>query len=303
MAVEITKTGTNAYDKAKLIEKYLNEHYPYTNTPDESKGKSKDFVDRFLFEVKQGYCDYYSTSMAVLTRSIGLPTRWVKGYSSGASPIPDQIREFGVMGQMGAEIDVNGAGTYTVRNADAHSWVEVYFEGYGWISFEPTSGFRLPNVFPENTPPPTEPVVESDAEPLPTPSTETKNLSWLWLTLAGAIAAGLAGAALYFLTRSASWQAWRNQRKDLRTVNFNQKIIVEFERLLRLSRRKGYTRFEHETMREATNRWAKQSKWMKHELETVIELFERAKYSQISSTEDEYQLVSQSIVKLREQMK
>ena len=72
LALDITKTASNPYDKAKLIEKYLSEHYPYTNTPDETKGKSKDFVDRFLFEVKQGYCDYYSTAMAVLTRSTWL---------------------------------------------------------------------------------------------------------------------------------------------------------------------------------------------------------------------------------------
>jgi transglutaminase-like putative cysteine protease len=303
LAVDITKTAANPYDKAKLIEKYLSEHYPYTNTPDESKGKSKDFVDRFLFEVKQGYCDYYSTSMAVLTRSIGLPTRWVKGYSSGASPIPDQIREYGILNQLGKDIDVDGAGTYTVRNSDAHSWVEIYFEGFGWISFEPTSGFTLPNLFPEETPPPVELSTESDPVTLPDATSQAPSLTWLWLTLGGVAAAGVVAAVMFFILKGASWRAWRTRRKQMQVINFNQKIIVEFEKLLRLSRRKGYTRHEHETMREATTRWSNQSKWMKKELETVLELFERAKYSQANSTEVDYQTVSQSITRLKEQMK
>ncbi|SDM86763.1 Transglutaminase-like superfamily protein [Paenibacillus sp. yr247] len=303
LAIDITKTATNPYDKAKLIEKYLSEHYPYTNTPDESKGKSKDFVDRFLFEVKQGYCDYYSTSMAVLTRSIGLPTRWVKGYSSGTSPIPEQYRDFGILSQLGKDIDMDGAGTYTVRNSDAHSWVEVYFEGFGWIAFEPTSGFKLPNLFPEETPPPVDLSTESDPVTLPDSTNHAPSLTWLWLTLGGVAAAGVVALVLFFIIKSDSWRAWRTRRKQMQVVNFNQKIIVEFEKLLRLSRRKGYTRHEHETMREATKRWSNQSKWMKKELETVLELFERAKYSQANSTEVDFLTVSQSITRLKEQMK
>jgi transglutaminase-like putative cysteine protease len=301
LAAEITKTGTNPYDKAKLIEKYLSENYPYTNTPDESKGKSKDFVDRFLFEIKQGYCDYYSTSMTVLARSIGLPARWVKGYSSGASPIPDQIRDYGIMSHFGPEIDVNGAGTYTVRNSDAHSWVEVYFEGYGWISFEPTSGFTLPNVFPKAKVEPTDvSKVDSTINNVPK-ADDGSSYTWLWPT-AAAIAI-VVTLMLLFFKRSASWKVWRMHRKQAQAINFNQKIIVEFERLLRLSKRRGFTRYEHETMREATARWSKQSKWMKQELETVLLLFERAKYSQLSSTEQEYLQVTQSVTKLKEQMK
>ncbi|OPH58648.1 hypothetical protein BC351_22845 [Paenibacillus ferrarius] len=303
LAVDITKPATNPYDQAKLIEKYLSEHYPYTNTPDESKGKSKDFVDRFLFEVKQGYCDYYSTAMAVLTRSIGLPTRWVKGYSSGVSPVPEQMRELGFLGQLGTDIDVNAAGIYTVRNSDAHSWVEVYFEGYGWISFEPTSGFKLPNVFPEATPPPVEPSPEAEPVTVPDVTEAAPSLTWLWLTLGGAAVVIASGLVVFLVRRTGVWQAWRTRRKQVQVINFNQKIIVEFEKLLRLGRRKGYTRLEHETMREAVTRWSNQSKWMKKELETVIELFERAKYSQANSTETDYQTVSQSITKLKEQMK
>ncbi|OCT17205.1 hypothetical protein A8709_24835 [Paenibacillus pectinilyticus] len=303
LALDITKNATNPYDKAKAIETYLSEHFPYTNTPDESKAKSKDFVDRFLFEVKQGYCDYYSTAMAVLTRTIGLPTRWVKGYSSGTSSVNDEIRNQGILGQFGASVDLDGAATYTVRNSDAHSWVEVYFEGFGWISFEPTSGFKLPNVFPEATPPPVEPTPDTDVSTLPDVPAGTTSHTWLWLTLSTVAALGIVSGALFFLMRSEAWRNWRDRRKKLQVVNFNQKIIVDFEKMLRASRRKGYTRYEHETVREATTRWSAQSKWLKKELDALIELFERAKYSQLAVTEVDYQQASQLIMRVKEQMK
>ncbi|MEW9701538.1 DUF4129 domain-containing transglutaminase family protein [Paenibacillus sp. SI8] len=302
LAVEITKTGTNPYDQARLIERYLKEHFPYTNTPDESKGKSKDFVDRFLFEVKQGYCDYYSTSMTVLARSIGLPARWVKGYSSGTTPIPDYLRDYGALSQFGPDIDPDAAGTYTVRNSDAHSWVEVYFDGYGWIPFEPTSGFTLPKVFPEVK---ADPIDLSAETNIPAGTTETgggKAIFWLWLAFV-LVALVILVVAVVFLRRSNTWKVWRTRRKHAHAINFNQKIIIEFEKLLRISRRKGFIRFEHETMREATARWSKQSKWMKQELDTVLLLFERAKYSQANSTEQDYLQVTQSVIKLKEQMK
>lgn len=303
LALDLTKTATNPYDKAKLIEKYLSENFPYTNTPDETKGKSKDFVDRFLFEVKQGYCDYYSTAMAVLTRSIGLPTRWVKGYSSGSSSITDEIREQGILGALGATFDTDGAGTYTIRNSDAHSWVEVYFDGFGWISFEPTSGFTLPNVFPEAAPVPEEPATDTETSTLPEETTEAPSFTWLWLTLSSVVVVVLLSVAVFFLMRTEAWHNWRARRKQLQVVNFNQKIIVEFERMLRACRRKGYTRHEYETVREATTRWSSQSKWLKKELDALIELFERAKYSQLAVSEVEYQQANQLILRVKEQIK
>ncbi|MNQ99810.1 Protein-glutamine gamma-glutamyltransferase [compost metagenome] len=281
----------------------MSQNFPYTNTPDESKGKSKDFVDRFLFEVKQGYCDYYSTAMAVLTRSIGLPTRWVKGYSSGASSIADDIREQGILGALGATFDTDGAGTYTVRNSDAHSWVEVYFEGFGWISFEPTSGFTLPNVFPEAPPVQEELTTDTETSATTEETTEPASYTWLWVTLSSVVGAGLVAVAVFFLLRSEAWRNWRARRKKMQVVNFNQKIIVEVERLLRVCRRKGYTRHEYETVREATTRWSTQSKWLKKELDVLIELFERAKYSQLAVSEVEYQQVNQLILRVKEQIK
>ena len=76
-------------------------------------------ADYFLFDLKQGYCDYYATSMVVLARAAGLPARLVVGYANGSY---DHERA-----------------QYIVTENYAHSWVEIYFADIGWVEFEPTS--------------------------------------------------------------------------------------------------------------------------------------------------------------------
>lgn len=129
LATEITSDYTNQYDKAKAIEQYFNQndfHYETVNV--EVPSKNEDYVDQFLFDTKAGYCDNYSTAMTVMLRTQGIPARWVKGFTSG-----DKI---GTTTEDGETKDV-----HEVTNANAHSWVEVYFEGSGWVPFEPTQGF------------------------------------------------------------------------------------------------------------------------------------------------------------------
>jgi hypothetical protein len=120
LAKQITATAANDYDKTKAIEQYLAKSYPYTLDPGITP-KSKDFVDYFLFEQKQGYCSYYASAMTMMLRSVGIPARYVEGYMLPPSP------------EKGTE--------YYVTNQQAHAWVEVYFEGYGWLTFEPTAPF------------------------------------------------------------------------------------------------------------------------------------------------------------------
>ncbi|GAA4845968.1 transglutaminaseTgpA domain-containing protein [Paenibacillus vulneris] len=295
LAADITKNAPTPYDKAKAIEKYLRENYPYTNKPDLSKGRSKDFVDRFLFEIKEGYCDYYSSAMAVLSRSVGLPTRWVKGYASGQSSNIDEM--FGMFGEESL-MDPDAAGVYTVRNADAHSWVEVYFSGWGWVPFEPTSGFTLPravqteeisfepSVVPEVTP----------SEPEPTVLERHGHVAGI------VIAAVIAAAAIVLLIRKFQLVELIQEKLERRRASLlKQKVIIECERLLRICRRNGYVRYEHETLREAMRRWSQQSKWMKSDLEQVLAVFEKAKYSKAEISEEEWQHTVAVVEKLRSQ--
>ncbi|MBT2663069.1 transglutaminaseTgpA domain-containing protein [Bacillus sp. ISL-45] len=126
LAEEITKDKGTWLEKAQAIEKYFRSNefvYDQSNVaiPDEDQ----DYVDQFLFETQRGYCDNFSTSMVVMMRSVGIPARWVKGYTEG-----EYIDTLG-----------NGRRLYEVTNNNAHSWVEGYFPGVGWVPFEPTQGF------------------------------------------------------------------------------------------------------------------------------------------------------------------
>ncbi len=134
LATELTADVTNPYDKVKAIEAFLRA-YPYS-LDISPPPTGRDVADYFLFDLKTGYCDYYATSMVVLARTIGLPARLVIGYSSGVyNPF---------------------AGEYIVRESNAHSWVEVYFVGIGWVEFEPTANqpaIILPEELPQEVSP------------------------------------------------------------------------------------------------------------------------------------------------------
>lgn len=129
LALEITADKENQYDKAKAIESYFNSaEFSYETEDVAIPERDQDYVDQFLFETLKGYCDNFSTAMITLLRANDIPSRWVKGYTEG-----DFIRNIN-----------NDEKEYQVTNNNAHSWVEVYFEGVGWVPFEPTKGFVNP---------------------------------------------------------------------------------------------------------------------------------------------------------------
>ena len=106
----------NRYDAAKAIESYLQNNFGYSL---QMKATGPDPLADFLFNVKAGHCEYFSTAMAVMLRTHGVAARVVNGFLPG---------EFN-----------DTAGAYTVRQSDAHSWVEVYFPETGtWATFDPT---------------------------------------------------------------------------------------------------------------------------------------------------------------------
>ncbi|MFD3449834.1 DUF3488 and DUF4129 domain-containing transglutaminase family protein [Microbacteriaceae bacterium 4G12] len=138
LAAEITKNKTNRYDKTLALERYFSDNgFAYETIDVATPGKNQDYVDQFLFDTKRGYCNNFSTSMIVLLRSIGIPSRWVTGYTEGTfeKSAPDAANER----------------IYKITNNNAHSWVEVYFPNYGWIPFEPTKGFTNPTRLINNT--------------------------------------------------------------------------------------------------------------------------------------------------------
>ncbi|MFB9280120.1 transglutaminase domain-containing protein [Cohnella cellulosilytica] len=275
LAAEQTGEFASDYDRAKALEQYLKTTYPYTNTPDLSRQSDRangDFVDEFLFEIQEGYCDYFSTSFVVLARSIGLPARWVKGYATGYDQAALERARYG---GPDVEPDPLGAGTYTVRNADAHSWAEVYFEGYGWIPFEPTSGFSVPQPRPANAPEPVEPAAPVDATPVEPEAVPAKS-NWLAITTSVVGALLLAAAVAFFVKSRRARNVWSRLRH--RGTTPNQRVVREMERLLSFLHRQGLRRESHETIRETFDRWSRKFSSLSGEFEGAVKLFEQARY-------------------------
>ncbi|MDM5427509.1 transglutaminase TgpA family protein [Bacillus mycoides] len=139
LAVNLTNDKDNRYDKVLAIENYFTDNsFVYETMNVLYPAKNQDYVDQFLFDTKSGYCNNFSTSMIVLLRSAGIPARWVKGFAEGT--LENTLAS------------TEGENVYKIANNNAHSWVEVYFPGYGWIPFEPTKGFTNPYNFTNNTP-------------------------------------------------------------------------------------------------------------------------------------------------------
>jgi transglutaminase-like putative cysteine protease len=116
LAQNVVSEGETVYERARLLESYLRQ-YPYTLEVD-APPEGRDVADYFLFEAREGYCDYYATAFVVMARAGGIPARLVSGYVGGSY---DHL-----------------VGTYMVRHYNGHSWPQVYFPGWGWIGFEPT---------------------------------------------------------------------------------------------------------------------------------------------------------------------
>jgi transglutaminase-like putative cysteine protease len=122
LAKEITANAPSNYEKAIAVEQYLSTRFGYTlELP---RTLAPDPLANFLFERKHGHCEYFASSMAVMLRTLGIPSRMVTGFHGG---------EFNDL-----------TGQYVIRASDAHSWVEAYFPGSGWISFDPTPAGSVP---------------------------------------------------------------------------------------------------------------------------------------------------------------
>jgi hypothetical protein len=122
VSAEVTAGAQTPYDKAVAVETYLRNLTYQTNvTP---PPPDRDWVDYTLFDQQAGYADSYATAMAVMLRTVGVPTRVVTGFAPGT-------------------FDEN-QGAYVVHESEAHAWVEVFFPRLGWINFEPSNLRALP---------------------------------------------------------------------------------------------------------------------------------------------------------------
>ena len=114
LARRLVAGASNPYEAAHAIERHLRNGYDYS--PDVPERAYP--LAAFLFEDRSGYCQQFAGTMGLMLRMVGIPSRVVSGFAPGS---------------LGQE-----RGVYQVRDTDAHSWVEVYFRGIGWVTFDPT---------------------------------------------------------------------------------------------------------------------------------------------------------------------
>jgi transglutaminase-like putative cysteine protease len=160
LAAEIVReaAATTPYDQAKAIESWLRINIRY-NEAIPQPPLDRDPMEWVLFDIREGYCNYYATAMVIMLRAQGIPARMVAGFAQGTFDA--------------------AANRYNVQERDAHTWVEVFFPGYGWIEFEPTAA-QAPLNRVDDAPAPDLPTPTPNATPTPTltptpPPTATPN--------------------------------------------------------------------------------------------------------------------------------
>ena len=164
-----TKGALSEYDKAVALQDYFRDNgFVYSTQTPLKQGYDGDgarVIAKFL-EVKSGYCVHFASAMALMARTLGIPSRVAEGYLPGAT----------------SGGTANNPGQYTVTSDDLHAWPELYFAGVGWVSFEPTVGrgtipsYTRPDAIPGLTTPGSSSTSTSAARPLvPTDPTNVAN--------------------------------------------------------------------------------------------------------------------------------
>jgi len=127
LAEQISAGFKSPYDKVIAITNYLRRNIQYVETIEEEPPANQEIIDWFLFDLKKGFCNYYSTAEIIMLRSIGVPARWAVGYAQGELLVDP------------AAGSISSDFTYLVRQRNSHAWPEVFFPGIGWVEFEPTA--------------------------------------------------------------------------------------------------------------------------------------------------------------------
>lgn len=285
LAEEITAGLNSDYQKLQAIEAYLQANYAYTLTPG-MVPQGRDFVDYFLFDSKQGYCTYFATSMAVLARCVGIPTRYVQGFA--------------------ARLDRSvGDGEYEVRNNEAHSWPEAYLEGVGWVQFEPTASrrdllysdwstqFGDDGNGADNGPD----VPESPDNSTPNGGAESpeevieRNLN-LGAVITAAAAALLFLAALAFIIYRLSFL--KRYRKRYRKADYRSRVYMDFTAILFLLDRFGFDFAGGETLTAYVLRTKPALAEEDISLKAAAQAYTRMHYSGAEPTKKDYGAVHEA---------
>jgi transglutaminase-like putative cysteine protease len=122
LALEITAGRSTPYDQALALQDYFHQNFTYNL--DVARGHDERAIETFL-RTREGYCEQFAGTFAAMARSIGIPARVAVGFTPGIA---------------------SGTDLYSVLGRHAHAWPEVWFDGLGWVAFEPTPGRGAPGA-------------------------------------------------------------------------------------------------------------------------------------------------------------
>ncbi|MDJ0755877.1 MAG: transglutaminase domain-containing protein [Ardenticatenaceae bacterium] len=277
LAAQITAEANGPYDQAKALEAYLR-RLPY-NLDVDPPPRGREPVDYFLFELQEGYCDYYATSMVVMARSLGLPARLGVGYN-GITP--------------------DETGRVFVNQDQGHSWAEIYFPGVGWVEFEPTASF------------PTAAEVESFDRPEVTDdffiepaASDVVRFARDWTAFIYLMAVLILGA---FAIAVFLWIRRRSDGGDTLPQRLAHRWAIrgdEWAQVQELARRSGFEPVNSDTPREFLahwNRYLNAGRPLNEPAERFTQLLERERYGP-GLSEIEKRSLGRSLKEIREVVK
>ncbi len=266
--------ATNTYDALKRLEARLSDQTQFTySLSNPNIPRNVDVVD-WLLQTRRGYCTYYASAMSIMARLLGIPTRMVNGFSHGHFDVQHNL--------------------WVVNGTDAHSWVQAYFPGYGWLNFDPTPGYAT-NVSPQPQPTinlvPTQTTPKSivtatvsHTKPVPYPTqhpgsgvdptidTNSPGSSGPQNLLVGLSIASLVGSLLFFVF--AVWTYW------WRSLYANSTFVSGmFWRLCRVASWVGLSPQEWQTPYEYSSILSQQSPKEADSLWRLTDLFVRDRWA------------------------
>lgn len=290
---EITNKYKSPYMKASAIEDYLRKSFPYSmDTSILPEGR--DFVDYFIFDEKKGSCSYYATALAVMTRILDIPSRYVEGFVVPYTQGSDGYRE--------------------ILNSDAHAWVELYLEGVGWVTFDPTPGntslaYQFSQESENSSQTPTgnnegndNTNVKEDEENqnVENPdeldgTTGNVNAKTPWTQTVSYILIGIFGLGLFLVLASLVAYSLINIsiRRNKRIVEFSKHKMILFGKLIRIPYASG------ETLREYLVVLAGK---LRMNLEHYILVYEKALYSKHKINLEEQTEIIDTMLKARKKV-
>jgi hypothetical protein len=296
------------FEKASFIEIFFKTNFTYSLTVDNHSGDNS-LLGNFLFETRSGHCALYATAMTLMLRELGIPARYVTGYVAGGGNAVPQA---------------NGRYLHTILERDLHAWVEVYFEGVGWLPFDPTppifehvfleaeTGVPAATTTPVTTTAPVttttpvtttapaittavSPSVQGGEPPAPSESHEESNAALIFTILMIAaitlLIAGITAAVIMFLKGIERSE----QRRLARYADLNEPAAAReaYRFMLKLLKMEGLTAAAGETPRKFALR-VDEELW-DSALTSAIDAALKLEFSRETLTAAEYAKLSEAV--------